>query len=146
MLDVYNRYQPATREMLEEKIPEIKNLLKVKDVVDAESYFDVAKRRSAIYDATGSNGTKTKLTAIGKANLTEKEEEAMVGLLLGKEGQAAYHAFTDTGYSWEDAAKFLGLTGSNKDGTANKKEQKAYVRETFGTDWDEIWKILYPKG
>ena len=146
LLKVYDDYSYGTQKMLSEKINDLDELFELAEVgVGAKPYFQAKESISAQTAAYDSQSDYVKLKGIGYANLSSTAESALVDVLLGKGANATYDAFADAGYKWDDVVDFLSLKGSNKDGSANKKEKKAWMKKnTPEVDFDTLWKILYP--
>ena len=146
LLKVYDDYSYGTQKMLSEKINDLDELFELAEVgVGAKPYFQAKESISTQTAAYDSQSDYVKLKGIGYANLSAAQESALVDVLLGKGANATYDAFTDAGYEWDDVVDFLSLKGSNKDGSANKKEKKSWMKKNAPeVDFDALWKILYP--
>ncbi len=145
----WSGFKPTTRTQLANTTSVLDDLVAARKAgVDSEAWYTA---KDAINDYKKGNGNSitgvAALRVILGEDFTPREEAYLVSDMTdSKEVERTYNAFTNAGYPGFDALSFLLADGSNSDGTMSKPEEKSYIKKNYGSRFDEIWAILYPKG
>lgn len=135
-----------TQAMLTENNANLSTLTERAGEIDAKSFYRAYDKISEKRKANGDKITANeRLDIILGLNLPATKERVLVEELANsKTAVTAYDAFTAAGYPGEAALYYLTASGSNKDGSMNKAEERKYIKSHYGADFSEIWAILYP--
>lgn len=142
LIDSYNDLDENTRAVLEAKDSNLIHLRECSDLgVGSAEYYglkDTMKDVQVEMDKSTATGSALKLVAMGRANLTDKQRDALLEsdwMGISKTGKIVYNTLSKYGMSMEDVGQWISKTDYSRDesnGTLSNVEVAQALRNTPG--------------